>query len=80
MRLPLTRVAALLWKRSQVGDLRRTAIATVLAENTTLKRKRIAGMLNRKSAGNVSQQVLRFQRTDSKTLNRKIRQFLKNYN
>ncbi|MDF1815472.1 MAG: transposase [Verrucomicrobiales bacterium] len=62
------------------GDLRRAAIATVLSEQTTLSRKRIAEMLKMKSAGNVSQQIIRFRKTDSKALNRRIRAFLKTQN
>jgi hypothetical protein len=48
------------------GDRRRAAIATVLSEQTTLSRKRIAETLKMKSAGNVSQQIIRFSKNGFK--------------
>ena len=62
------------------GDLRRAAIATELSEQPTLSRKRITERLKMKNAGNVSQQIIRFQKTDSKALNRRIKAFLKSQN
>ena len=59
------------------GDQRRAALASVLASKTTLDQKRIAELLKMKSAGNVSQQILRLRQTKPKTLSKKIRSFLK---
>ena len=61
------------------GDQRRAATASVLASKTTLSRKRIAELLNMKSAGNVSQQILRLRKAEIGSLDRKIKSFLKSH-
>ncbi len=66
-------------KTSIRGDQRRAAIAAVLASKTTLTRKRIAELLNMRSAGNVSQQILRLRKTEGPMLNRRTRSFLKSH-